>query len=163
MSEWLEVLRNPVIIIPAIISAFFTLIGAFGGVYFSSKHANKLSRFNRLMSLNEELHEFKLAIEALENHLPNINSIERLDRLSKINLSLMIEIVKEEELITKIMSVKKPSTLEHQDFVNFIRSLDFLEYCITDSKDDVFIFQAFQKYKSQINKFKISLEISLKY
>lgn len=163
MNKWIDVLQNPEIIIPAIISALFTLLGAFGGVYLSSKHANKLSRFNRLMSLKEELHEFKLAIAALESHIPNIISIEKLDKLTKINLSSMIKEVKEEELVSKIMSVRKPSTLEYQDFVNLMESLNFLEYCLVESKEDELIFKAFINYKRQINKFKISLKINLKY
>lgn len=163
MNEWVEVLKNPQIMIPAILSAFFTLLGAFGGVYLSSKHAFRLSRFNRLMSLKQELHEFKLAIEAMESLLPIIHSAEKLDRLTKMNLFTMIKKVEEEELISKIMSVKKPSTIENSDIVNLINALRFLEYCNDENKDDDMIFQAFQKYKSEINRFKISLEIILKY
>jgi len=48
MNVWFEVLKNPTIIIPSIISVLFTLIGAFGGVYLSNKSANKISKNNEL-------------------------------------------------------------------------------------------------------------------
>lgn len=162
MNEWLEVLKNPTLMIPAIISAFFTLLGAFGGVYLSSKSANKLSRFNRIMDLNQDLHEFKLIVDGLELQIPYIYSYDKIDSFTKANLSIMIEKVKEAKYITRIIEVEKPAIIDVIDIENLKESLNFLEYCINEKKDEEMIFYAYKKYKSEIMRFKIALDVVYK-
>jgi len=113
--------------------------------------------------LKQDLHKFKLIIEELELLLPHIYSHDKIDRFTKENLYLMIKKVKEEKFITRIKEAHIPTIIESIDIENFKNSLDSLEYYINEKQDEVRVFQAYQKYKNQLMRFRIALEVVLKY
>lgn len=163
LIEWFEVLEDPVIMIPAIITAFFTLVGAFLGVYLSSKSAFKLARYNRQDSIRRELHDFKIIVETLELAIPFIQSHEKMDTLTKAKLSTMIGKVKKEGYIEKLEKVKKPTIIGAIEIDNLKNSINFLEYCLKEKKDDEIIYDSYQRYKGEIRRLEISLDVTYRY
>lgn len=159
MTEWFDVLKDPKLMVPAIISGMFTLVGAFLGVYLSSRHAFKLSRFNRYESMRNELNDFKILIEGLESVVPYIYSYEDINSLKRAKLSLMIKKVKEEKYIQKIESVKKPKVLTFKDINELKKRFDFLDSCLEEKKDNVLIFSAYQSFQREIEGMKSALDV----
>ncbi|MEK5067316.1 hypothetical protein [Sporosarcina sp. FSL K6-1508] len=163
MSEWLEVMQKPDVMIPAIISGVFTLIGAFLGVFLSSKSAYKLAKYSRQDSTRRELHDFKVCVENLELNLQIIHSPEKIDTLTKASLITMIDKVRNERYIEKLESIKKPTTIGAIDINNLKSSLNFLEYCLIEKEDTELTFTAYQRYVSGIRGLKISLDVAYLY
>lgn len=160
LLEWFEVLKDPVIMISAIITAIFTLVGAFLGVYLSSKSAFKLARFNRQDSIRRELNDFKIIVESLELEIPQIYSLESMNTIKKAELLTMIEKVKEQKYIEKLVDVKKPTTIGAIEINNIKGSFGFLQYCIDEEKEIDMIFSAYQSFRAEIRNLKVSLKVA---
>lgn len=163
MIEWIEVMKDPKIMIPAIVSAFFTLIGAFLGVFLSSKSAFKLAKINRQYNLSRELHDFQVILESIELAIPHIHSHESLDSWTKVELSIMINRIRDGKYIEKLEEVNKPTNIGAIDINNVKNSFCFLDHCLNEDSDIEKVFSAYQSFRREIRRLRKSFDKALKY